>query len=73
MASDGEIRHGPADAYGRCPWCHVKYEAARPRPDFGNNPSDLSLAYALAYDPDFTGLDPIALRARYGYREASAW
>lgn len=67
------IQHGPADALGRCPWCGTKYTSKRARPDWGNAPSDLMMAYATHYDPDLPGLEPAALRRRYGYRESGQW
>jgi hypothetical protein len=53
------ILHGPADFRGRCPWCGVKYDAARPAPSFYGYTwaSDLDRAYRRMYDPNWgTGL-----------------
>lgn len=45
--------HGPADTYGKCPWCNTKYEATakapRPRRIKGEGVS----AYEYHYDPDY--------------------
>lgn len=46
-------RHGPADVYGKCPWCRTKYEqtvkAPHPRKIKGAGVS----AYEYHYDPDY--------------------
>lgn len=48
---DGALRHGPTDAYGRCPWC--RNQVAVPHPAPARYPrSELSEAYAYTYDPD---------------------
>lgn len=48
---DGALRHGPLDVYGRCPWCRNKVDRAWPAP-VRYARSELSEAYAYAYDPD---------------------
>lgn len=46
-------RHGPADKYGRCPWCHTKYEASIRKPPLENVLAECDSAYGYYYDPDF--------------------
>lgn len=48
--------HGPADAYGKCPRCGIKYTTTQPRPPQWAMPiSDLTDAYGLMWDPDYDG------------------
>lgn len=44
-------RHSPLDSRGRCSWCGRKVGDARPMPRVPV--SDLSLAYAEQFDPDW--------------------
>lgn len=46
--------HGPADVYGRCPWCGFKYTHARGRAQaYPYVEGDLVEAYRRTYDPDY--------------------
>ena len=57
-------QHGPADAYGRCPWCGVKFTVSAWAPE--RTPcTELTDAYGLHFDPDWTALDPDQIRDRY--------
>lgn len=49
------IRHGPADRYGRCPWCKTKYTygAGRYLPEIRSWRSDLDDAYDRQWNPDW--------------------
>lgn len=58
------LSHGPADGRGRCPWCGRRYTSPAPRPDV-SDPSDLTDAYELHFDPDYGALDHDQIRRRY--------
>lgn len=58
------FHHGPADAYGRCPWCGRKYTNTQPMPRVGEM-TELTDAYGYAYDPDHGALSTEEIRARY--------
>lgn len=45
--------HGPADTYGKCPWCGIKYTGTQPRPPREPILSELDDAYAQRWDPDY--------------------
>ncbi len=48
---DGQ--HGPADAYGKCPWCGSRYTHVMPRAGGPHPPGEIETAYRRTYDPDF--------------------
>lgn len=47
--------HGPADQYGRCPWCGRKYTYATQWVPDRSAMSDSEFYYRTHYDPDFEG------------------
>ncbi|HEX8113013.1 MAG TPA: hypothetical protein VF516_35020 [Kofleriaceae bacterium] len=56
--------HGPADAYGRCPWCRQKYtHAVHPRGTASI--AKLAEAYNTTYDPDHGALGVTELERRH--------
>jgi hypothetical protein len=62
-------RHGPADAYGRCPWCSIKYTSTAPRPE-GFDETELTEAYEEFYDPNYGTLTWQQVQARYRMGQA---
>jgi hypothetical protein len=61
--------HGPADAYGRCPWCGTKYTSTAPRPEAFDE-TDLTDAYEEFYDPDHGSRTWQQIQARYRMGQA---
>jgi len=45
-------RHGPADAYGKCPWCGKKYEQAVSFHPSAVKGAEVS-SYEYHYNPDY--------------------
>jgi hypothetical protein len=45
--------HGPADVYGKCPWCGTKYESTIETPPPRKVKGAGVSAYEYHYDPDY--------------------